>query len=138
MKRNPQIRIVKQINARRSQFEIPKFQLLYKSYTNKREYKRGLLIITSPLGGITLTHTQHAEQHRVDSEGANSGSSKLERRMRQLLLPIVACVVVLRLRTCCQSISTICTGHWLPPYAFAKLCGRWNARGCIKRPNLRL
>ena len=58
-KGNPQIRIVKRINARRSQFEVPEFQLLYKSYTNKREYKRGLLIITSPLGGITLTHTAY-------------------------------------------------------------------------------
>jgi hypothetical protein len=31
-------------------------------------------------------------------------------------------------KTCQIIFNTICTGHWLPPYALRLLCGKWNAR----------
>jgi hypothetical protein len=63
--------------------------------------------------------TQHLEQHqsRMATDAVFISTHQLERRTRLLLLPFVALIVVLGLRTHQKSFSTICTGHWLPPYA---------------------
>ena len=90
----------------------------------KRVQKQGLLIITSPLDGITQS-IQHPEQHQVERQRASTPSSQpnLSAGTRPLILTTVSMVVVLRLGTCQTIISTICTGHWLPPYALHLLCG---------------
>ena len=86
----------------------------YKSYIEYLSYRVQIVRFTHYYIAIWRNHSEHTASGTTSDRTATGVDSifrtKLERRTRHLM-------------TCQTLISTICTGHWLPPYALRLLYG---------------